>query len=54
MIGMNFGPFVTLLILGFIASIVMHWSIGYRMLEGFGGFVAKWIVGWGLKLNAMF
>jgi uncharacterized membrane protein YeaQ/YmgE (transglycosylase-associated protein family) len=46
MIGMNFGSFVTLLILGFIAAIVIHSIVRYRMLEGFDGFVAKWIAGW--------
>jgi uncharacterized membrane protein YeaQ/YmgE (transglycosylase-associated protein family) len=46
MIGMGFGGFVTLLILGFIAAIVMHSIIRYRVLEGVDGFVAKWVVGW--------
>ena len=46
MIGMNFGAFVMLLILGFIAAIVIHSGIRYRMLEGFEGFVAMWIAGW--------
>jgi hypothetical protein len=43
---MNFGAFVMLLILGFIAAIVIHSGIRYRMLEGFDGFVAMWIAGW--------
>ena len=46
MIGMSLGSFVALLILGFIAAIVMHSLIRYRMLEGFDGFIAKWIAGW--------
>lgn len=45
MIGMSFGSFLTLLILGFIAAIVMHSAIRYRALEA-NGFVAKWIAGW--------
>lgn len=46
MIGMRFGAFLTLLILGFIAAIVMHYIIRYRMLKRHDGFVAKWIAGW--------
>jgi uncharacterized membrane protein YeaQ/YmgE (transglycosylase-associated protein family) len=46
MIGMNFGAFLTLLILGLIASIVMHFVIRYRMMNGIDGFFAKWIAGW--------
>ena len=46
MIGMAFGPFVALLVLGAIAAIVIHLAIGYRMLRGFDGFMVKWIAGW--------
>jgi uncharacterized membrane protein YeaQ/YmgE (transglycosylase-associated protein family) len=46
MIGMNFGAFLTLLILGFIAAIVIHSVIRYRMMKGFDGFVAAWIAAW--------
>ncbi|HKV04682.1 MAG TPA: hypothetical protein VJO53_06200 [Candidatus Acidoferrales bacterium] len=46
MIGMNFGGFVTLLILGLIAGLVIHFIIRYRMLGGFDGFMSKWIAGW--------
>jgi uncharacterized membrane protein YeaQ/YmgE (transglycosylase-associated protein family) len=46
MIGMNFGSFLTLLILGLIAVIFMHFIIRYRMLKGVDGFFAKWIAGW--------
>jgi uncharacterized membrane protein YeaQ/YmgE (transglycosylase-associated protein family) len=46
MIGMNFGSFLTLLILGFIAAIVMHSIIRYRMVGGFDGFMAKFVAGW--------
>ena len=35
-----------MLILGFIAAIVMHSALRYRMLGGFDGFVAKWVAGW--------
>ena len=46
MIGMKFGDFLTLLVLGFIAAIVLHSIIRYRMLEGFDSFMAKWVGGW--------
>ena len=46
MIGMSFEAFVTLLILGIIAAIIMHSIIRYRMLQGVDGFVASWISGW--------
>ena len=46
MIGMSFGSFLTLLIIGLIATIVMHWVIRYRALDGIDGFFAKWIAGW--------
>lgn len=46
MIGMSFASFVTLLILGFIAAIIMHSAVRYRMVAGIDGFFAKWIAGW--------
>jgi len=46
MIGMSFASFVALLILGFIAAIIMHSAIRYRMVAGVDGFIAKWIAGW--------
>ena len=46
MIGMNFTSFLTLLILGLIAAIVVHSIIRYRMLKGVDGFLATWIGGW--------
>ena len=46
MIGMNFNSFLTLLILGLIAVIVVHSIIRYGMLKGVDGFLAKWIAGW--------
>jgi uncharacterized membrane protein YeaQ/YmgE (transglycosylase-associated protein family) len=46
MIGMGFGAFLTLFVIGFIAAAVMHNGIRYRFLNGVDGFFAKWIVGW--------
>lgn len=46
MIGMSFGSFLSLLILGIISSIVLHLIVNYRMLKGFDGFMSKWIAGW--------
>ncbi len=46
MIGMSFGSFLTLLIVGAVAAIVMYALVRYRMLEGPDGLVAAWIAGW--------
>ena len=46
MIGMNFPEFVALLILSLIASVVVHYLFRYRHLEGFDGFLSKWVAGW--------
>ena len=46
MIGMGFGPFIGLLILGLVAALVLHLAIDYRVLGKFDGFMAKWIVAW--------
>jgi uncharacterized membrane protein YeaQ/YmgE (transglycosylase-associated protein family) len=46
MIAMNFASFLSLLILGIIAAIVLHFIVRYKMLSGFDGFMNKWIAGW--------
>jgi uncharacterized membrane protein YeaQ/YmgE (transglycosylase-associated protein family) len=46
MIGMNFTAFLVLLVEGLIAAAVIHYVIGYRFLEGFDGFLGKWIAAW--------
>ncbi|HEY6291331.1 MAG TPA: GlsB/YeaQ/YmgE family stress response membrane protein [Terriglobia bacterium] len=46
MIGMNFESFLTLLIISLIAALIMHYAIGYRVLDGFDGFLWKWVAGW--------
>jgi uncharacterized membrane protein YeaQ/YmgE (transglycosylase-associated protein family) len=46
MIGMSFVPFLTLLVIGFIAAIVMHSVVRYRVFAGFDGFMGKWIFAW--------
>lgn len=45
-IGMNFLGFVTILIAGIIAALVLHYGARYRFRQGFDGFMNKWIVGW--------
>ena len=45
MIGMNFTPFLTLLVVGVIASFVLHSLVRYRVLFGVDGFLSKWIAG---------
>lgn len=39
-----FSIFLTLLILGLIATIVVHSIVRYRHLKGLDGFLAKWII----------
>ena len=46
MIGMNLWAFLVLLIGGLIAAGVLHYVLRYRFLEGFDGFLAKWVAGW--------
>src|ERR1700751_331940 len=46
MIGMSLSPFLSLLVLGFVSSVVLHVLARYRVLAGLDGFVCKWIVGW--------
>lgn len=46
MVGIGFSYFLTLLVLGFISSFVLHVLVRYRMLAGFDGFMSKWIAGW--------
>jgi len=46
MIGMSFTSFVILLVLGFIAALVLHELLRYRVLSGIDGFVRMWLAGW--------
>lgn len=46
MIGMSFGSFLTLLVLGFIAAVVLQYAFRYRVLSGVDGFFGKWTVAW--------
>lgn len=46
MIGMHFATFLVLLVVSFIAAIILHYGFRYRFLEGFDGFLWKWILGW--------
>jgi len=46
MIGMSFTSFVILLVLGFIAALVLHELLRYRVLSGVDGFVRMWLAGW--------
>jgi len=46
MIGMDFWAFLVLLVAGVIAAVVIHYLLRYRLLEGFDGFLGKWIAGW--------
>jgi uncharacterized membrane protein YeaQ/YmgE (transglycosylase-associated protein family) len=44
MIGMHFAGF--LLIISLIAALIVHYAIRYHYLEGFDGFLVKWIIAW--------
>jgi uncharacterized membrane protein YeaQ/YmgE (transglycosylase-associated protein family) len=46
MIGMGFAPFITLLILGLVAALVIHVLARYYVLAGFDGFTCAWIAAW--------
>ena len=46
MLNMDFASFLTLLVISLITGLVMHYAIGYRVLDGFDGFLSKWVVGW--------
>jgi uncharacterized membrane protein YeaQ/YmgE (transglycosylase-associated protein family) len=46
MLDMTFASFLTLLVISLICSLIVHYAIRYRVLDGADGFLAKWIVGW--------
>ena len=46
MIGMSFGGLLVLLVASLVASVVIHYLIRYRFLEGIDGFLYKVIAGW--------
>jgi uncharacterized membrane protein YeaQ/YmgE (transglycosylase-associated protein family) len=46
MIDMHFLSFLAITLLSLLAALVMHYGFRYRVLEGFDGFLWKWVVGW--------
>ena len=46
MIGMHFLAFLTVLIISLITALIVHYAFRYRFLDGFDGFLWKWVVGW--------
>ena len=46
MLDMSFVSFLTLLIISLIAALIVHYAIRYRVLDGFDGFLWKWVMGW--------
>jgi uncharacterized membrane protein YeaQ/YmgE (transglycosylase-associated protein family) len=46
MIDMTFVSFLTLLVISLICAVIVHYGVRYRVLAGFDGFLAKWVVGW--------
>jgi uncharacterized membrane protein YeaQ/YmgE (transglycosylase-associated protein family) len=46
MFNMHFASFLTLLIISLITALIVHYVVRYRVLEGFDGFLWKWVVAW--------
>jgi uncharacterized membrane protein YeaQ/YmgE (transglycosylase-associated protein family) len=46
MIGMGFGSFIILLVMGVVAAGVIHYGARYRFLEGIDGLIGKCLAGW--------
>jgi len=46
MLGMHFAAFVTLAIISLVAALIVHYVIRYRIVQGFDGFLWKWVIGW--------
>lgn len=46
MIGIDFRGFLVLSVAGLVAAVVIHYILRYRFIEGFDGFLGKWIAGW--------
>ncbi|HKV25311.1 MAG TPA: hypothetical protein VJN93_12025 [Candidatus Acidoferrum sp.] len=46
LIGMGFHSFAVLFVLSAIAAGIVHWGFGYRLFQGFDGFIGQWIVAW--------
>jgi len=44
--GMSFAAFLTLAIISLVAALLVHYAIRYRVVEGFDGFLWKWVAGW--------
>lgn len=46
MIGMDFGSFIILLIIGAVVAAVAHYAAGYYVVGGVGSFLSKVVIGW--------
>jgi uncharacterized membrane protein YeaQ/YmgE (transglycosylase-associated protein family) len=46
MIDMHFLGFLVVTVLSLFTALVVHYGFRYRVLEGFDGFLWKWIVAW--------
>lgn len=46
MLGMPFVGFLTLAVISLVAALFVHYVIRYRLLDGFDGFMWKWIIAW--------
>jgi len=43
---MNFEAFVVVSVAGLVAAAIVHYLVGYRILDGFDGFLGKVMAGW--------
>jgi uncharacterized membrane protein YeaQ/YmgE (transglycosylase-associated protein family) len=46
MVDMHFVSFVAISLLSLLAALVVHFGFHYRVLDGFDGFLWKWVIGW--------
>jgi len=46
MIGMDFVSFLTLLVISLVVSVVLHYLVRYRVVDGVEGLFGKLIIGW--------
>ena len=46
MVDMHFASFIALSLLSLLAALVVHFGFRYRVLDGFDGFLWKWVIGW--------
>lgn len=46
LLGMHFMTFLALAVISLVAGLVVHYEIRYRVVDGFDGFLWKWVAAW--------